>query len=168
MMETTGLQRNSARTQPASSGRGTNGIRLLKAPRRAKSLWDHARADFCNFKKSEGLCCRCQRYPHESDGDCNRNADSPTVFMQTRPGLERMVEKMDCQTTICHEWPGDFGEKLAAFQCYVIKLHGGHGSDLSQCGNTGETCVYFEMLMEHTVDEGGARKTTGKTSGYDE
>lgn len=56
----------------------------------------------------------------------------PPVFMQTGAVSKRVMEEMDCQTTICQEWPGDFKDKLAAFQRCVMKLPKGHGAEIGQ------------------------------------
>lgn len=88
----------------------------------------------------------------------------PPVFMQTGAVSKRVMEEMDCQTTICQEWPGDFKDKLAAFQRCVMKLPKGHGADISQ-----RLFWHFRLFWDAKGTRSRwSRKTTGKTSGYKE
>lgn len=92
-------------------------------------------------------------------------------FRASRGWVERMMRRngfsLRRRTTICQKLPGDFDDKLVAFQKYVIGLRRDHDYSFGQIGNADETPVFFDMPSAYTVNEVGAREVRVKTTGYE-
>jgi hypothetical protein len=62
------------------------------------------------------------------------------------------------QTTLAHRLPGEYSQKLLEFQRHVIKLRKQHSYMLGHIVNADQTLVYFDMMLNITVNEKGAKK----------
>jgi hypothetical protein len=61
------------------------------------------------------------------------------------------------RTTLAQRLPGEYSQKLLEFQRHVIKLRKQHLYMLDHIGNVDQTTVYFDMPLNVTVNEKGAK-----------
>ncbi|XP_047107608.1 uncharacterized protein LOC124776590 [Schistocerca piceifrons] len=71
------------------------------------------------------------------------------------------------KTTIAQWLPGDYEEKIVNFHCYVINLHRKQSYILLE-QSTDQTPVYFEMLLDNTVNRKEEFSIMIRTGGSEE
>lgn len=130
--------------------------------------------EVCEFVRSE----RCSGFAVTADAIqvkameiASRMQIPRAVFRASRGWVERTMRRngfsLRRRTTICQKLPGDFDDKLIAFQKYVLGLRRENDYGLGQIGNADETPVFFDMPRAYTVNEVGAREVKVRTTGYE-
>jgi hypothetical protein len=66
------------------------------------------------------------------------------------------------RATLMEMLPTDYIEKFIAYQCHIINLHQKHDYLLGQAGDKDEITVFFDMLVNTTVDAKGSKSVLSK------
>jgi hypothetical protein len=74
------------------------------------------------------------------------------IHMMRRAGLALWH-----RTTLAQRLPGEYSQKLFEFERHVIKLRKQHSYMLGHIGNADQMPVYFDMPLNVTINEKGAK-----------
>lgn len=130
---------------------------------------DQAVLNFVTSQRKCGLPVTRQMLSMKAKEEANTRGIAG--FKASRGWCEKFMRRMNLslrrRTSICQKLPTDFENKLINFQRYVIDLRKKLDYPMCHIGNADETPVYFDMPLNRTVTETGAKEVKMVSTGYE-